>query len=217
MNTSKWAKAFAIDYKGTLCSDDFEVDNDIFIRDCPFPTLNKGWRNQADYEEGDCSVQYKDLYGSSYTTKCMFYSLIAFIPFCFSLHYLNIVHKNRIAKGEPTSTSTSTSSLLTFRLGSKSINLMEKLFGLNALFTVVLTISGIDIDSVSGIIGIIPHAALVGIGIACVCTVLCLLVGTWVTILSSKGKVQTQPDWLKKATKSVFLRLLYRRSSVWLC
>ena len=204
MNTSKWAKAFAIDYKGTLCSDDFEVNNDIFIRDCPFPTLNKGWRNQADYEEGDCSVQYKDLYGSSYTTKCMFYSLIAFIPFCFSLHYLNIVQKNRIAKGEPTSTSTSTSSLLTFRLGSKSINLMEKLFGLNALFTVVLTISGIDIDSVSGIIGIIPHAALVGIGIACVCTVLCLLVGTWVTILSSKGKVQTQPDWLKKATKVSF-------------
>lgn len=81
---------------------------------------------------------------------------------------------------------------------------MEKLFGLNALFTVVLTISGIDIDSVSGIIGIIPHAALVGIGIACVCTVLCLLVGTWVTILSSKGKVQTQPDWLKKATKVSF-------------
>ena len=60
MNTSKWAKAFAIDYKGTLCSDDFEVDNDIFIRDCPFPTLNKGWRNQADYEEGDCSVQVSE-------------------------------------------------------------------------------------------------------------------------------------------------------------
>jgi len=77
MNTSKWAKAFAIDYKGTLCSDDFEVDNDIFIRDCPFPTLNKGWVIQSDYVKGDCSLQYVDLYGSSYTTKCLIYSVAA--------------------------------------------------------------------------------------------------------------------------------------------
>jgi len=58
------------------------------------------------------------------------------------------------------------------------------------VFTLCNTITAIDIDSIYGIISIELHAFLVGVGIGCVIFTMIQLVVTWVSILSSKGKVR---------------------------
>jgi len=83
------------------------------------------------------------------------------------------------------------------------------MFSLNVLFSLCLLISGLDIDMVGGIIGVLPRAALVGFGIACVMSVMFMLVSTWITILNTKGKTATTPGWLKVAVKvSTFIAFL---------
>ena len=68
-NKSLTLHQFSINYKDALCKEgqfaDAETpDPNEYERDCEFPTLNKGWTDQAEYEKGDCSLQYSEVIGS---------------------------------------------------------------------------------------------------------------------------------------------------------
>ena len=110
--------------------------------------------------------------------KCTVYFVASLIPFLASLKFFKQVHEARVAKG------------------AKKINLVEKMFICNIGFTFCNMLAAIDMDSIAGDIGIIPHAFFVGIGIGCVLFTMIQLVVTWVSILNTRGKVQVVPPWL---------------------
>ncbi|GMH57059.1 hypothetical protein TrLO_g11422 [Triparma laevis f. longispina] len=98
--------AFDVGTNGTwdfVCGPSAE-DSDFDSRHtgCQFPYVNKGWKDPALWEDGDCSITYADSGGfESYGMKCAIFVVLGFMPCLLCLYYLWSSFRNKYARRFP--------------------------------------------------------------------------------------------------------------------
>jgi len=141
--------------------------------------VNKGFKDDSLWVDGDCSMTNAEVIGSEYDLTCRVYNIFTGLIFVYTIYNLSLFRKRRLAK----------SSLA-------PISSKEKEFMAWTICGFGNFMVSVDLFQHYGLWNEFMYGTFVGLSINGLLYVVMSLVESWVSIISSKGKVTVVPKWL---------------------